>query len=383
VKLDSPSLDSRLFDNVAMLGPDALRAIVDALPAFVNVKDRESRYVFMNAFQAKLYGTTPEAARGRTAAELLGTRYGNYTHDIDRTVLESGQTLSNYPETYRVADGSERSFLTTKLPWRPRGGPIAGVVTIALDVTEKKAADSALAEALVRSEAANRAKSAFLANMSHEMRTPLNAVIGFAELMAAGVVKDPARVQDYANSVVSGGRRLLNVIEHVLEIAELENGTRELQTQEFELAILVRDVFADLSHDALRAGVALEAEIPDRFALHADRRAVRRMLEALLSNAVKFSNRGGIARVRAVRREDGRDEIAVVDDGIGISPEDLRRCLEPFGQVEESLVRRYGGVGLGLAAVRTFIELHGGRLLMESTLGKGTCVRLVFGPRAD
>jgi two-component system, cell cycle sensor histidine kinase and response regulator CckA len=149
-------------DRSDALDVAALRAIVDALPLFVNVKDRDSRYVYMNEFQAATYGTTQAGAVGKTAAELLGTDYGAYTSGIDRMVLDTGKAIANLDERYAGADGRARDWLTTKLPWRSDDGAPQGVVTIALDVSDKKAAERALADALMRSEAAGRAKSAFL-----------------------------------------------------------------------------------------------------------------------------------------------------------------------------------------------------------------------------
>ncbi len=366
------------------LDEGALRDIVDALPAIVNVKDRASRYVFMNAHQARLYGTTPEGARGRTAAELLDTRYGEYTQDIDRSVVESGRTFSNYAETYILADGIERSFLTTKLPWRLPGGDIAGTITISLDVSDKRETDRALADALIRTETANRAKSVFLSNMSHELRTPLNAVIGFAELLAGNLVRDPTRLQDYANSIVGGARRLLDVIDSVLEIAQLETDPPQLARSAFEIEPLVRECFVDFAPSAHARGTDLVADIAGGLPLlHADRRATRRMLDALLSNAIKFSPDGGPVRVEAdLSAPGGGLCVAVADSGIGIAPEDLRRCLEPFGQVEGALAKRFAGPGLGLSVVRALMELHGGKLAIDSALGAGTRIQLLFAPSA-
>jgi PAS domain S-box-containing protein len=361
-----------------------LRDIVDVLPLMVNIKDRASRYVYMNAFQAALYGTTPDDAVGHTAAELLGADYGGYTHDIDPTVLESGRTFANLSETYRMADGTERSFLTTKLPWRRADGGIAGIVTIALDVSEKKAGERALADALVRSEAANRAKAAFLSNMSHELRTPLNAVIGFAELLAGAGVANPARVADYAGSVVAGARRLHDVIDGVLEIARLDAGTHEHVAAPFALAPLVAECLADADAAALAAKVSLSAAIPgDLPDLVADRRALRRMIDALLSNAIKFSPAGGPVRVTADRGAPGGGvRVEVADGGIGIAPADMPHVLEPFGQVEGALARRFGGTGLGLTVVRMLMEVHGGALELDSSAGAGTRARLLFPPSA-
>ncbi len=372
------NLGSNADDDRDALDANAMRAILDALPAFVNVKDLDSRYVFMNAYQASTYGTTPQTARGQTAAQLLGDEYGAYTGGIDKMVIETGMTLANFDEHYAGADGNKRDWLTTKLPWRGTDGAARGVVTISLDVTDKKASERALAGALVRSEAANRAKSEFLRNMSHELRTPLNAVIGFAEILASGGAA-PARNGDYAQAILDSANRLLVQIETLMEIANL---TGEPQSPP-DYAVCPTEIADEAAQaaaaDAAARGIAIVPEIALGLpGLRVERRALRRIFDALLSNAIKFGRDGGQARIRLLRTSDSGVAIAIEDDGIGIADEDLEKCVLPFEQVEKSLARKEGGLGLGLSLAKALAEAQGGRLVLESEKDRFTRVTVSF-----
>jgi PAS domain S-box-containing protein len=372
------NLGSNADDDRDALDAPAMRAILDALPAFVNVKDIDSRYVFMNAYQAATYGTTPQAARGRSASELLGAEYGAYTGSIDKMVVETGLTLANYDEHYAGADGKKRDWLTTKLPWRGTDGAARGVVTISLDVTDKKASERALASALVRSEAANRAKSEFLRNMSHELRTPLNAVIGFAEILASGGLT-PARGGEYAQAILDSANRLLVQIETLMEIADLSGEPQSPPDHAVCPIEIAGEAAQAAAVEAASRGIAIVPEIgPGLPGLRVERRALRRIFDALLSNAIKFGRDGGQARIRLLRANDGGMAIAVEDDGIGIADEDLDKCVLPFEQVEKSLARKEGGLGLGLSLAKALTEAQGGHLLLESEKDRFTRVTVSF-----
>jgi PAS domain S-box-containing protein len=374
----SANLGSNADDRDETLDAPAMRAILDALPAFVNVKDRDSRYVFMNAYQAATYGTTPQTARGQSASELLGAEYGAYTGGIDKMVLETGLTLANYDEHYAGADGKKRDWLTTKLPWRGADGTARGVVTISLDVTDKKASERALGAALIRSEAANRAKSEFLRNMSHELRTPLNAVIGFAEILAGGGAA-PARGGEYARAILDSANRLLVQIETLMEIADLSGEPQAAPDQIVSPIEVAGEAAQAAAAEAATRGIAIVPEIgPGLPGLRVERRALRRILDALLSNAIKFGRDGGQARIQIRRANDGGVAIAIEDDGIGLAHEDLDKCVLPFEQVERSLARKEGGLGLGLSLAKALAEAQGGRLDLESEKGRYTRVTVSF-----
>lgn len=232
-----------------------------------------------------------------------------------------------------------------------------------------------LEAATSRAEAANEAKSKFLANMSHELRTPLNAIIGFADVMdnaCFGPLGEP-RYQAYARDILESGRHLLGVIDDVLDISRIEAGAVELSESEIELTPLVREALRITAISAESKGVDL-ADLLDEEPgfVSGDARLLRQAVLNLLSNAINFTPAGGRVEVSAVRATDGAVGIRIADNGIGIARDDLPKVLQPFGQVADVMARTHQGTGLGLPLTRRFVELHGGRLEIDSTVGVGT-----------
>ncbi|HLQ05172.1 MAG TPA: GAF domain-containing protein [Verrucomicrobiae bacterium] len=220
-------------------------------------------------------------------------------------------------------------------------------------------------------EVANRHKSEFLANMSHELRTPLNAIIGFSEVLLQGIFGDVNEKQrEYLDDVLSSGKHLLLLINDILDLSKIEAGRMELEPSTFSLTVALDSGLTIVRERASRHGIALSAVLPkDLPPIEADERKVKQILFNLLSNAVKFTPDGGRVNVRA-RAENGEVRVDVQDTGIGIAPEDQARVFEEFQQVGRERSRE--GTGLGLTLSKRFVELHGGRISVESTPGKGS-----------
>ena len=221
--------------------------------------------------------------------------------------------------------------------------------------------------------AASRHKSEFLANMSHELRTPLNAIIGFSDVLEQRLFGElNERQADYTRDIASSGRHLLDLVNEILDLSKVEAGRMELEPSEFALADTIRGALAFVRERAVRHGIELsEDAASDLGTVVADERKVRQVLLNLLSNAVKFTPDGGTIGVRA-RRRNGEVEVSVRDTGIGIAPEDLAKVFDEFQQVGKATDRSREGTGLGLTLAKRFIELHGGRIWIESEIGKGT-----------
>ncbi len=356
-----------------------LATIANALPVILNVKDRESRYLLMNRYQAQLYGTTAEEAVGKTAAELLGRDYGSYTQRIDADVMASGVATPFFEESYAAADGVVRRWLTSKVPVADANGAVWGVATVATDISDRVRLEEALRQAKEEAEAASRAKSGFLAAMSHELRTPLNAVIGFAEILhgqALGPIGTPDYI-DYAGHILSSGQHLLALINDVLDFARIESGSLTLNIRPVDLNALLRSSLDTIARTATAAGVILVTDITDqKVIIRADSQRLRQVMLNVAGNAVKFTPRDG--QVSVTMRPDMRGGaiITVADSGVGISEANLPRIFEPFWQADSGLDRLKEGAGIGLPLARQLVALHGGRLELESRLGEGTKVTM-------
>ena len=226
-----------------------------------------------------------------------------------------------------------------------------------------------------RAEEANQAKSKFLANMSHELRTPLNAIIGFSEIMESGMFGPlgAEKYNEYCGDIRSSGEYLLDVINDILDMAKIEAGRIRLDFEELDLDTLLSEAMRVVSARAQDKQLALVAKISPELGLRADRRALKQIVLNLLSNAVKFTPSGGRVTVRG-RAADNCVVLAIADTGIGIAKDALTRLGRPFEQVESQLTKSHHGSGLGLAIAKSLVELHGGRMRIRSTLGKGTLV---------
>jgi signal transduction histidine kinase len=208
--------------------------------------------------------------------------------------------------------------------------------------------------------------------MSHELRTPLNAVIGFSEVLTEqifGELND--RQLEYVNDILTSGQHLLSLINDILDLSKVEAGRMELELSRFSLREALENGLTMLRERAGRHGIALSLEMgPDLGEVEADERKVKQVVFNLLSNAVKFTPDGGRIEV-SVRRVGGEVEIAIVDTGVGIAPEDLPHVFDEFRQVGQADAKAEG-TGLGLALTRKLVELHGGWIRVESEPGVGS-----------
>ena len=349
-----------------------LRATLESTIHGILVVDVDRKVIAANKRFAELWGLSEGVMASRDQRVLLAhamknVRGGDEAQESLELVYEGDETLR---DELQLIDGRivERFSAPVHLP----DGTRVGRVAFFRDVTEERLQQQRLERSRQAAESASHAKSMFLANMSHELRTPLNAVIGLADLLLIEQQPLSARQREYCAGIASSGRHLLALVNDVLDLAKIEAGKQELELEAVAVHDAVDDGMAAILSLAQARGVMLEAgTIVNVPPVRADRVRLRQILYNLVSNAVKFTDRGGTVRVRA-RRDGELVAISVVDTGIGIAPEDLSRLYRAFEQLALPSGDRPPGTGLGLALTKRLVEMHGGTIDVKSEVGVGT-----------
>jgi signal transduction histidine kinase len=365
--------------------------------------DNVVRARFSQEFPDGLDGIGQSVAGGPRPSEIPEGGTGSYVRQsvIDHiTRVYSYRRLEKYPLVVTVGLGYDEELVSSRAHARTIVG-LATAMTLLLgclaaflireigrraideikladERAKLRAANYELTSSMERAEAANRAKSMFLANMSHELRTPLNAIIGFSQ-----IIKDQSmgpdnakRYAEYAQDIWTSGEHLLELINNVLDISKIEAGKFELSEETLDPAEIVQASVMAVQHQIALKKTTLEVRLPEKAVyVRADALRLRQILINLLTNAAKFTPEGGKISVGIETGLSGPLSFVVSDTGIGMSPREVKIALETFGQVENTLVKRYEGLGLGLPLAKRFIERHGGRLVIDSVKGTGTVIR--------
>ena len=321
-----------------------------------------------------------EALTGCTRDELIGAPFKDYFTDPERA--EAGirrvlreKSVTDYELTARARDGRQTVVSYNATTFYDRNRKLQGVFAAARDVTERKRVEMELKQAKAVAESASQTKSDFLASMSHEIRTPMNAIMGIADLLAKTPLSDEQN--KYVQVFRRAGDNLLNLINDILDLSKVEASQLELEQTGFSLTDQLDIVMEMVAARAQEKGLTLECEIAPSVPsdLIGDSTRLRQVLLNLMGNAVKFTEKGKVT-LRVMLEPDSAVPTAlrfvVSDTGIGIAPDKLDRVFERFTQADTSMTRRFGGSGLGLTISKRLVELMGGRIWVESEVGKGS-----------
>ncbi len=361
---------------------ERLSHAIENVPVGIALFDENDRLLFFNDHYRGIMSTMADILKpGVTFEKMLRTMIARQPvqnakgreEDYIRRRMEQHRSPGAPIEIHR----HDRELLAyeTRIP----DGSTFNIIT---DITERVDAEKDREQALMEARKANQAKSEFLANMSHELRTPLNAIIGFSDIIK-GAMFGPleSQYQDYAKDINDSGAHLLGIISDILDISLVEAGTLDIEEELVDLAESVAVCEMMASGRAEDAGVTLQLHenmlLPP---LYADPLRLKQILLNLITNAIKFTPKGGQIVVSGKITGDGSFAISVKDTGIGIAKADIPRALEKFGQVRDGHLRTHEGAGLGLALAKSLMERHGGTLEIESEVGKGTMVTVTFPP---
>ncbi|WP_144057691.1 PAS domain-containing hybrid sensor histidine kinase/response regulator [Novipirellula maiorica] len=364
-----------------------LQALMDHIPDSIYFKDAKGRFIRINQAKAERSGlSTTDDAVGKSDFDFFDHDHARKALADEMDIMRTRQPLIETEEHLIWSSGLERWVSTTKLPLQRQDGEVVGTFGISRDITKLKQTERALGAAKEAAETANRAKSEFVANMSHEIRTPMNGVIGMAELLLDTHLNPVQR--EYAQAVLESGEALLGLLNDVLDFSKIEAGKIELDPTPFEIrdsiGSMMKSLAARAHHKGLELAYHFDSNIPEMVVGDVGR--LRQILINLVGNAIKFTDAGEVVvdvqvahhGVRTPNDQTISLKFAVSDTGIGVPQDKLASIFTEFEQADKSTTRKYGGTGLGLAIASRFVELMGGRLSVQSELGRGTTFSFVI-----
>ncbi len=360
-------------------GESSYRAFFDHAIEGIFRTTPDGRYLAVNQALADIYGYhTPEALIvGLT--DIGGQLYVDPKRRGEFSVLmQASDVVMHFVSEIRHRSGRRIWISENARAVRDWSGELLCYEGTVEDVTDKFEQERALRAALRQAEIANKMKAAFLAAMSHELKTPLNAVLGFSEIIRDQVLGPVGHesYREYAADIHKSGKRLLSVINDVLDVSKLEGGLVTIDARPESVLDVAESALAlarGITQDQRKIEIDVPAQAPS---LLVDPRRLAQALGNLLSNALKFTPLSGTVRLAAEPQLDGGLNFVVEDTGIGMAEETVAAALEPFRQLDGRLARRFEGTGLGLSIAKALAELHDGTLTVRSALGKGTTITI-------
>ena len=369
-----------------------LRAVIDAAPDVIFVKDRDGNFLLVNKTAAAIYDLTPQEMEGLNEKDLnrikgLDLELVDHYLEIDRMVIDQRKPFTIPEEPFYLPEEPLRWFHTRKIPLESEG-KTKNVLVVSTNITDRKNTLEALkkeraslaqrveertAELVklnIELQESSRAKDEFLANMSHELRTPLNAILGMSEILEEQLFGELNKQQlKQVNVIEESGNHLLALINDILDMAKIASGQRKLSYEPVIINDLCKSSLSFINSQAVKKNISVSFESLDELTkIEADPRSLKQVLVNLLSNAVKFTPENGQIGMKVEQNEPNEMVcFTILDTGIGITPEQSLKLFKPFVQVDSSLTRNYEGTGLGLSLILRLVDMHGGSVQLKSS----------------
>ncbi len=363
------TLLERTFEREAAV--TRLQRVVDRMPVGCIISDANMRYAYWNRAAEQIFGYKLQEVVGKSAVEVITPAY---LRDVSARALEElarkEQVLGPMRSENVTKDGRTIICEWSAVGLRNPDGSFAGVLFMCQDVTEKHRDEQAHRELIARLEESDRMRAAFVATLSHELRSPINVILGYHDLLTEGVFGPVSRNQlDVIERIGQAAKQLLELVTSTLEVSRVQAGRTPLNLQLIHPSALLTQIRSETLEIQAKEGLQVEWEVPDGLPpVYTDAAKVKVIVKNLLSNALKYTERG-VVKIAAAEARQGV-EIRVSDTGYGIPPEALPHVFEPFRQFHTQ--SGSGGAGLGLYLVRLFSDLIGAQLSVESEVGKGS-----------
>jgi two-component system aerobic respiration control sensor histidine kinase ArcB len=359
----------------------ALEHIIAIMPGHVYWEDKQGLILGCNDILAQNLGLiSGQQLIGKTIYAYLPADEAAKQRAINRQVMDSGKPHT-MEKSFIGPDGNEHTFLSQKTPLRDNSGQIFGLLDTSVDITERKQVEQAMRDAKEKAESANLAKTDFIASMSHDFRTPLNGIIGLAEILLLRIPQ--AEYKEFIQNILDCGKSIANLIENILNYAQIEAGRYELQNKPFDLRELLEHIILLVAPQARQKGVELllkyQPQAPKLF--RSDPLAISIILINLIGNALKFTDQGHIVvkiSTEEVTKKQANINISIEDTGIGIPQDQLTKIFERFSRAEPSYISKYKGSGLGLAIVEKLVTSLNGSIKVDSEIGKGSAFTITL-----
>ena len=372
--LTRTSTDLKKVSENLKVRAEELTTILSTIPAYVYFKDTKLNYILVNQPFAELIGVPAENIKGKKLKDIVQKYYSNNYFLKEKEVIESGLAVYNIEEELEY-DGRMRWVSTNLAPIRNAPGQIVGLIGISWDITERKHYESELKEAKELAEAGTMAKNEFIASISHEFRTPMNGILGLAEILKNTSLNESQA--DLLKGIVTSAENLLVLVNDLLDFSAIEAGKMELDFHPFMLERILEDIFQMLNIKAKEKSLDFNVRIDDDVPVHlnGDSQRLRQIIINLATNAVKFTDRGNIAIHISLQSRSSDKAILrfdVRDTGIGIPQEALDSLFKVFSRVKQKQHKLITGTGLGLSICKKLTDLLGGQIGVESEYGKGS-----------